>query len=480
MSVILNYLELSLVDTKGKERIKISRLKDNPKLFRLNNEDFFRRTLISNRTENPVREVGQGRYVSVFTRSVVHSEFLGMIVLKLDTQSFDRALRPLLERDLQTFLFDDRGVVLAASLDSAESKSVLEKLNLGEKAAGIFEESSEALTENLLIGKKEALFSILPSGSFEQIGSVERQPGSNWFLGVFEPQPTTRVPLGFQVIFFSTLLLAIGGVLLATANAARRITIPLEKVSLATTQIARGQGDLNLNVKTGDEVEDLADAVARMNGELQDYQKRLVQSTKLATMGEMTSEISHEIQNRISGISLWLQHLDSEIDQDDPKREYLEEMKQGLAGFMEMLGSLKAYYQDPVLNLAEVDINLLVSDSIPFVREKLDEKRVVVNETFETDLPTVKGDSEKLKSVVLNLLINAADSLPEGGEINIKTQTTEADGVCLEIFDNGKGISEKELSRIFYPFFSTKSGGSGFGIVDLFKYNLGTQRKNRG
>ena len=459
------YLELSLVDANGEELMKLDRRNKTPELLNLNSEGYFRRTLITGETENPIAEKETGLFVSVFARSVRESKFLGMVVLKLDARSFVRSMRPLLNRDFQTFLFDDRGLVFATSLHSETSGQTIRKLDLSQRASRILDGSPTILPpEKVLINGRSRSFSILPAKSFAQIGTLEKQEGSNWFLGILQPEASSGIASSFQIIFFSTLFLAIAGVLWAASSASRRITVPLERVSRATTLIARGQTDLNLDVQTGDEVGDLADAVAKMNGELQDYQKRLVQSTKLATIGEMTSEISHEIQNRISGISLWLQHLDSEIEPDDPKREYLDEMKQGLGGFMEMLASLKDYYQSPVLNLEPIDINHLVSVSLPFVQEKLNEKQVVVKEKLDSNLSTIEGDFEKLKGVVLNLLINAADSLENGGEIEIMTQDAGSDGICLEISDNGKGISEKDLSRIFYPFFSTKSGGSGLGL----------------
>ena len=459
------YLELSLCDLSGKELVRLNKRSEKSELRSLGDKEFFRRTLITETSESPAYEFEPDRFAFIFTRSVKDTEFLGMVVLKLDSRSFVRSMRPLLARNLQTFLFDERGLVLASSLNSNASRETIQNIDLAKGAASILQGSPpDSLSKSVSIEGRAARFSFRPAHSSVQVGTLEKPAGSFWFLGVFEPAASGGMPSTFQVIFFSTVLLTIGGVLWAAASASRRITIPLERVSRATSLIARGQADLQLDVNTGDEVEDLANALSKMNSELRDYQKRLVQSTKLATMGEMTSEISHEIQNRISGISLWLQHLDSEIEEDDPKREYLDEMKQGLAGFMEMLGSLKNYYRDPVLTLEDIDLNSLVSDSIPFVQEKLDAKRAVVNEQFGSDLPAVKGDADKLKSVVVNLLINAADSLSEGGQIDLNTRIANGEEVSLEISDNGKGIGEKEISRIFYPFFSTKSGGSGLGL----------------
>jgi len=459
------YLEVSLIDERGQEKIKFSRLEGNQKLRDLSGQAFFRRTLITGAIESPVYEYQPDRFATVFTKRVGDKGFPGIILLKIDTATFLSSMRPLLKRDLQTFIFDDRGTVLALSLDSNESKDAIKKIDLPAKATRVFENSSSGSgSERVNVGNRQLVFSVLPSESFSQFSTIEKQAGSNWFLGLFEPKLSSGIPFSFQVVFFSTLLLTIVGLLWVTAKASKRITVPLELVSTATGKISRGQTDLKLDIKTGDEVEDLANALTKMNGELQDYQKRLVQSTKLATMGEMTSEISHEIQNRISGISLWLQHLDSEMEEDDPKREYLDEMKQGLSGFMEMLRSLKSYYQDPILDLEVINLNQLLESSLPFIQEKLDEKGAVVKTKFESDLPPVKADAEKLKSAILNLLINAVHSLNEAGEVEVRTENVGGEGIGLKISDNGNGIGEKDLSRIFYPFFSTKSGGSGLGL----------------
>jgi len=378
-------------------------------------------------------------------------------------------MRPLLKRDIMTFLFDDRGLVLASAFKSSGYSNLLKELNLADEASNILTKSSfELEKKEVSYGERRFQFSVLPSESFLSSGGIDRGSGDGekWFLGVLEPQGSTIVPISFQIFFFSVLFLAVGAVLWVTAKASRRITIPLEKVSAATNKIGRGVSDLKLDIKTGDEVEDLANAVTKMNTDLYDYQKQLVQAAKLATMGEMTSEISHEIQNRISGISLWLQHLDSEVDSDDPRHEYIDEMKQGLGGFMEMLASLKQYYKTPVLDLQDVDLNSVVSETLPFVREKIDQKQVKVDTELDSILHIIEADEEKLKSVVLNILLNAIDSLGERGKIEIISGIdSEKKSVFLEISDSGRGIEEKDLSRIFYPFYSTKSGGSGLGLA---------------
>ena len=461
------YVGLSLVDRQGKEIIKLSKFSNEPKLQILSGENYFRRALMIGNVQVPARKLENGHYATIFAKRIVNKEFIGMIVLTLDARAFERSMRPLLKRKLSTFLFDDRGVVMASIFGFDVDKNLITNIDLKNEALDLLSKSSFELSRREISSEGSVvLFSVLPSESFSRFLTYESPEGANWFLGVFEQPSASSIPITVQLSFFSILFLALGAVLLVAAKASRRITIPLEQVSKATDKIALGESDLDLNIKTGDEVEDLANAVTKMNRDLKDYQKQLVQSAKLATMGEMTSEISHEIQNRISGISLWLQHLDSEIGADDPKKEYLDEMKQGLSGFMEMLASLKDYYKTPILNLQAIDLNQLVDNSLQFVEEKIGEKRVDVALNLADSLPKIKGDEEKLTSVILNLLLNAVESLDINGKIKIETDVdSRNENVVLTISDRGSGISEGDLSRVFYPFYSTKSGGSGLGLA---------------
>ncbi len=463
------YSKLSLVNNTGNEVIKFSKLPNDQELKSLKREDYFRRTLILGGIQTPAREIQTDKFAVVFTRSINRNEFLGMLVLTLNTEIFERSMRPLTKSDLVTFLFDDRGVILAEAFRSNKYKKSLNQKNLSENAKKMLTNPSmEAIQKDVVVENETYQLSFLPSESFSATGAFQRQDGSNWFLGVLQPKSETPIPLAFQAVFFSILLLAIGAVLFLTTKASSYITIPLEKVSIATSKISQGNTELELDIKTGDEVEDLANAVSRMNHDLLAYQKQIVQSAKLATMGEMTSEISHEIQNRISGISLWLQHLDAEIEKDDPRKEYLDEMKLGLNSFMQMLTDLKGYYKKPVLHISDVNINLLIDDALLFVGEKIKMKNIKIESSLQMTLPDIKGDKEKLKSVILNLLLNAIDSVDNKGKIKIKTDTSiqrEKEQVILKISDNGKGIKEKDLSKIFYPFYSTKSSGSGLGLA---------------
>ncbi len=467
------YFQISVVDAQGQERIKFTKLPGGQALASVKSEDYFRRTLIVGAFQSPVTRIGPDRFASVLTNRVGRQKFSGAVVLYLNADAFQRSIRPLLASNgMNTFLFDDRGLVFAKSFAGAQEEGCLSQIDLaGEAATLLVMPSLELTSKEVVSAGRGFTFTVLPAESYTR-SRFEPQSGENWFLGVLRAKSgALRETVTFQIIFSAILLTAIGAVLLVTARFARRVAVPLEHVANATANIAHGNFDIDLSVKTGDEVESLASAVTRMANDLKSYRAELLRSAKLATIGEMASEISHEIQNRISGVSLWVQYLHAELDKDDPKREYLEEMKEGLGGFTGLLEDLKQFYKTPILHLSDVNVNELIIASLPIVEHRLVDRRIKIELDLDPNLPPVNCDGEKIKSVILNLIVNAIDAVDEDGRIDIQTSALDAGPgnagqiVQLAVKDNGCGIAEQDLPRIFYPFYSTKGSGSGLGLA---------------
>jgi signal transduction histidine kinase len=112
-----------------------------------------------------------------------------------------------------------------------------------------------------------------------------------------------------------------------------------------------------------------------------------------------------------------------------------------------------------------VELASLVREVLDFVALDLEQGRVRVVEEFTPALPSVYVDRGKLKRAVLNLVINARQAMPDGGQLTVRIRTAKRGSVCLEVSDTGCGIPEEERARIFQPFFSTKPGGLGLGLA---------------
>ncbi len=461
------YLRLSLVDSRGQVRLSFSRLPGEKPPLTLADEEWFRRILVMSSAQSPVQELDPGRYVTYLLQTVHGARFAGAVVLSLNTEIFQRSLGPLLtSTELSAFLFDDTGRVFAGTLTGAAEEEALRRIDLAAEAALLLSGPSQQP-----VWKEFGAYvlTIQPSEAFPR-ANWEPRAGENWFIGVLrrrEALAEETQPL--QAVFVVILAGAVVAVVWTARRYARRVTEPLEQVSAATAKIAGGRFDVELNVRPNDEVGELAVAVARMAEDLKDYQAKLVGSARLVTIGEMTSEIAHEIQNRVSGLSLWVQHLDAEIEPGDSRRECLDEIKRGLRGFMELLAGLKEVYRAPILDLHPAALNELVLDSLRCVQEQAARRGIAIETRLQPDLPAVRCDAEKVRGVMINLLTNAVEAVAQGrGLIAIETvlhKHVRGEVVVLAVSDNGCGITEEDLPRIFYPFFSTKGSGSGLGLA---------------
>jgi signal transduction histidine kinase len=144
-------------------------------------------------------------------------------------------------------------------------------------------------------------------------------------------------------------------------------------------------------------------------------------------------------------------------------------MKAGLRGFTSLLAGLKQFYRTPLLQLSDIDLNGLVQSTLRSVEPQLNQRHIHLETSLEASLPAIKCDAEKIKGVILNLIVNAIEAVDDGGHIAVRTSATESGekgaSIKLSVTDNGCGIEEKDLARVFYPFYSTKGGGSGLGLA---------------
>jgi two-component system, sporulation sensor kinase E len=117
----------------------------------------------------------------------------------------------------------------------------------------------------------------------------------------------------------------------------------------------------------------------------------------------------------------------------------------------------------PKLEKKKIDINALLVDIVKLIEKQALKQRVEIVKSFE-DLPQTLADPEQLTQAFLNLILNAIQSMPDGGQIEIRTKFMGTDRIIVEFIDNGIGIPKEKLARIFDPFYTTKTGGSGLGL----------------
>jgi two-component system NtrC family sensor kinase len=200
--------------------------------------------------------------------------------------------------------------------------------------------------------------------------------------------------------------------------------------------------------------------------------EKLVQSQKLASIGELSAGIGHEINNPLAIISQeteWMQHLVKRIGEGDLKgvaelQDSLKEVLHQVDRCREITQNLLdfARRKEPVYQ--EVNVNKLIDDLSRLVEKEAVLHHIEIRRDFQKDLPLVHTDAPSLRQVVLNLLTNATHAVQKDGQIRIATKSSQNGSVDIIVADTGCGIPKDHLTKVFDPFFTTKPEGKGTGL----------------
>ena len=194
----------------------------------------------------------------------------------------------------------------------------------------------------------------------------------------------------------------------------------------------------------------------------------LLQAGKLAAIGQLAAGVAHEINNPLTAINANAEMLKMFIPEDDENYEAVDLIARAGDRATKVVRGLLDFARQEHYNLTSGDINNSIRQTLDLVRYQLNTTDAEVIQNLGEDLPLVIGSWEHLKSVWLNLIINARDAvnqLPIKRQISITTRVDiEKDHVQVIVQDNGKGMSEAELVHIFEPFYTTKDPGKGTGL----------------
>ena len=223
----------------------------------------------------------------------------------------------------------------------------------------------------------------------------------------------------------------------------------------------------SLAIENSNLYQSIQDKVAELNRayqELQENKDRLVRSEKLAAVGEMSAMVAHAIRNPLTAIGGFARRLQKRESANAATYKYLKIMVEEIDRLEVLLNEILDFVRSRELNTQPRCINELLENTFAILAEEFGARDIAAFKEYAPDLPQVSVDGDQIKEVFLNMFRNAMDAMPDGGTLTVST-LVEDQWVKVTIADTGLGIAQNDTEKIFHPFFTRKSSGSGLGLA---------------
>lgn len=287
--------------------------------------------------------------------------------------------------------------------------------------------------------------------------------------------PRDEVFKATRELSLRSLLFAVGAVALSLVLAVwlgRRVTRPLRELQDTLKVISRGDFGAEVPVDGPSEIRsvgaafnDMSRELVRRSEQLQSANAQLVQSEKLSAVGELSASIAHEVKNPMVGIVGFAQ-LGQESTSLPEMQEYFRLIEHDAFRANKILQNLLEFSRPPEMDFELLELNEVVKGALGLCVHQLQMHGVRVETQWASGLPPIRANSNQLRQVMLNLMLNAGQAMESSPQKLITVTTARADAGFVEIrvADTGPGLAEEVKSQLFKPFFTTKRRGQGTGL----------------
>ncbi len=266
------------------------------------------------------------------------------------------------------------------------------------------------------------------------------------------------------VVFGFSLLMGI----LLTLLISRSISRPIMQLVDASRRLPDsviGDNALRPNCK---ELQMLSDSFQSMTEGLVEYEEEKSRLESVEITKNLAAGIAHEIKNPINTVGLITDYLQTNLSPDDPEKRYeffklSENMKNELKRINRIVEGFLRLTKPDVYTFNNENVNSIIQYNISTLETELVKHGIKVRLNYDSSLPMIKADRDRLNQVFSNLIINAIEAMPRGGNVTITT-ASENDDAQIIVEDDGIGIGEENLKKIFSPYYSTKNKGFGLGL----------------
>ena len=247
---------------------------------------------------------------------------------------------------------------------------------------------------------------------------------------------------------------------------------PLEELMATIARIRRD--DLSARVdfakrdddigQLGQQFNEMVERLAQNREEIEDLHKReMARAEHLATLGELAAGLAHEIRNPLAGIAGVVDVMSKELPADGPSRAVMGDVQKEVLHIQAILNDLLSYARPRSPAFHPSDLNTTIEQAVLLARQQVLTKPIQISIEPNPSLPPVDHDPALIQQVVLNLLLNAIQAISKEGKVDVRVLKEQGFAV-IQVSDTGRGIPTDALTKIFKPFFTTRSEGTGLGL----------------
>ena len=262
---------------------------------------------------------------------------------------------------------------------------------------------------------------------------------------------------------------------------ARRISVPVRKLASAAREVAQGNLDTKVEIVSGDELGELAEAFNVMatalkerDERLKDYTtKRIIETERLALIGQLSANVAHELNNPLQGIVTYSHLLLERLPCEDSTTASIRKIVAQADRCREIIRGLLDFSRQRKPDKTVCSLNSVLLDCLSLVENQASFHNITIEKDLQADLPTAVIDPSQIERVIMNMIINASEAMEAGGRLRIATRhDPRLHQIEVEFSDTGHGIPQEHLDKIFDPFFTTKEVGHGTGLGLAISYGI--------
>ncbi|MCK4742074.1 MAG: cache domain-containing protein [Anaerolineales bacterium] len=318
--------------------------------------------------------------------------------------------------------------------------------------------------------------------AYEPIRDIYNKVIGILYVGVLE-QKYVDIQRQAILAFLAITLLGTLASMMLSYLLSKRISVPIEKLAIASRAIAGGNLEAKVDVVSNDELGDLAKTFNAMASSLQQRdeqlkeftQNKIMESERLALIGQLAANVAHELNNPLQGIVTYSHLLLENMPNNGSEKasSSIQRIVTQANRCRDIIRGLLDFSRQRKPDTTVCNINAVIQECVTFVENQASFQNIEFVEHFEEDLPMIIVDPSQMQQVFLNMIINATEAMEEGGDLTLDTRSNSTENsIEISITDTGHGIPEEHFDKLFDPFFTTKEVGHGTGLGLAISYGI--------